>query len=249
MTTNGVLHRSRIAKSHFVKILASVPVSFSLMTDTQHRPAQYFFALAHEVRNPLCNINLACDMLKFANLDEEQRTCLDIIMRGSTRINDLINILLKSEEVEEIKYEHYSLQQLLEDVIVITRDRILLKQVEVSRAYATTERGVLMDIDKMKIAITNIVINAIDAMTFGKGQLKLTTKLIDETISMEIQDNGVGISKENMERMFEPYFTNKPGGMGLGLSATLEILKANQARVSVQSEEGVGTCFILSFDR
>jgi two-component system, sporulation sensor kinase E len=99
------------------------------------------------------------------------------------------------------------------------------------------------------IALTNIVINAIEAMASGTGALKLVTRSTDEESSIEIHDNGIGMSKEDLQRMFEPYFSNKPGGMGIGLSATLEILRANNTRVNVRSEEGVGTCFILSFDR
>jgi len=64
---------------------------------------------------------------------------------------------------------------------------------------------------------------------------------------IEIEDNGAGISMANLQHIFKPYFTRKPSGMGLGLSTTMETLLANQARVAVQSEEGVGTRFILSF--
>ncbi len=65
---------------------------------------------------------------------------------------------------------------------------------------------------------------------------------------MEIEDHGIGISKENLTNLFIPYFTNKAGGMGLGLSTTTYILKANHATVDVQSEEGKGTRFILCFE-
>jgi signal transduction histidine kinase len=66
---------------------------------------------------------------------------------------------------------------------------------------------------------------------------------------IEIEDNGIGISKQNLKNIFKPYFTNKPGGMTLGLSTTLDILHSNHAKVEVHSEEGRGTHFILSFER
>jgi signal transduction histidine kinase len=80
-----------------------------------------------------------------------------------------------------------------------------------------------------------------------KGKLKLITRSINGKCIIEIEDNGIGISKENLKNLFKPYFTGKAGGMGLGLSTTIDILKANQVTVDVQSEEGKGTRFILSF--
>jgi signal transduction histidine kinase len=249
MNTISLISRSRGARPHSIKPSVTHPEPFSVMKSSKKEQAGYFSALVHEVRNPLCNINLASGMLNLSNLDDEQRECLHIIMRGSERINDLINTLLRFDEVEAVKYELYSLQQLLEDVLIAAKDRLSLKQIEVSREYATPAHVISMDIERMKIALINIVNNAIDAMPSKRGKLKVVTSSAGQLSSIEIQDNGIGISKENLKRIFEPYFTKKPGGMGLGLTATLDILRANRASVDVRAEEGVGTCFTLSFDR
>jgi len=206
-------------------------------------------ALVHEIRNPLCNINLALEMLDLMKLDEEQRQYLGIIMRGSGRIKDLVSSLLTLDLAKEVNYEVYSLHHLLEEVLFMARDRILLKNISVTREYSATEHRVFLDAEKVKIAITNIVINAIDAMSSETGELKLITRSTDELSSIEIHDNGIGISKKDLKRIFKPHFSNKADGMGIGLSATLDILRANHTGVDVRSEEGVGTCFILSFDR
>ena len=247
MNKSQTTRRSQGAPLGLTKIPAADPESNTMNEGGRNRSTGYFSALVHEVRNPLCNIKLACDVLNLTNLDDEQRACLQIIMRGSARINDLINTLLGSSGIETPKYERYSLQQLLEDVLVMTKDRILLKRIEVSREYAAPEHGVSLDIEKMKIALINIVNNAIDAMPSEKGKLRLVTRSAGQLSSIEIGDNGTGISKENLKRIFQPYFTNKPGGMGLGLSAALGILRANHVVVHVQSKEGVGTSFVLSF--
>jgi C4-dicarboxylate-specific signal transduction histidine kinase len=101
----------------------------------------------------------------------------------------------------------------------------------------------------MKIALTNIIVNAIDAMTTGKGQLTLITKSIESRYVVMINDNGCGISKENLKNIFKPYYTNKPSGLGIGLAATANILRSNNIRVNVNRRETKGTCFILLFDR
>jgi signal transduction histidine kinase len=100
----------------------------------------------------------------------------------------------------------------------------------------------------MKIALTNIIVNAIDAMS-QKGELKIITKSIERKYAIQIEDNGCGISREDLKNIFKPYFTNKPGGLGLGLAATCDILQSNHVGVFVESEEGKGTRFILLFDK
>ena len=102
---------------------------------------------------------------------------------------------------------------------------------------------------KMKIALTNIIINAVEAMTSGKGELKLVTKIVEGDYIILIEDNGCGISRKNLKNIFKPYFTNKPGGLGLGLATTFNILRANCVGINVESEEGHGSRFILSFDK
>jgi len=247
MNKSQTTRRSQGAPLGLTKLQAAAPESNTINEGGRNSSPGYFSALVHEVRNPLCNIKLACDVLNLTNLDDEQRAYLQIIMRGSTRINDLINTLLESSGIETPKYERYSLQQLLEDVLVMTKDRILLKRIEVAREYAAPEHGVSLDIEKMKIALVNIVNNAIEAMPSENGKLRVATRSAGQLSSIEIVDNGTGISKENLKKIFQPYFTSKPDGMGLGLSSALGILRANHVVVHVQSKEGVGTGFVLSF--
>jgi signal transduction histidine kinase len=197
----------------------------------------------------LTNINLAVEMLKSTIKDDERKNYLDIILRGSGRINDLVSDLLATCQAEDLRPESYCLHKLIDEVLTMSKDRIMLKNIVVSKAYATLDCTVLIEKEKMKIALTNIIINAIDAMPSENGKLKLVTRSINGRCVIEIEDNGIGISEENLRHIFEPYFTNKPGGMGLGLSTTRETLLSNHARFDVQSKEGKGTRFILSFDR
>jgi signal transduction histidine kinase len=224
---------------------------FSTLPDhkiVEKQPAQFASALAHEVRNPLSNINLALEMLQSTIKDEEQKIYLDIIMRGSVRINNLISDLTAYYQAEEMRLEKHSIHQMIDEVLAMTEDRIMLKNIVVKKDYTALDCKICVDSHKIKIALTNIIINAIDAMPSENGKLKLVTKSWNNKCTIEIEDNGMGISKENLKNIFKPYFTNKPGGMGLGLSTTLDILVSNHAGIDIQSQEGVGTCFILSFN-
>ena len=223
--------------------------SLSAIEKTRNSPTGFASALAHEIRNPLGNINLALELLSLTRLDNEQRQYLNIIMRASGRIKDVNNRLLRLDQTTEINFEVCSLHQLLEEVLVVARDQMSLKHISVTREYTATAPRVFLDPERVKIALTNIVINAIDAMSSGTGELRLVTRSTGELSFIEIHDNGIGISKGDLKRIFEPYFSNKPGGMGIGLAATRDILRANHTRMDVSSEEGIGTCFILSFDK
>ena len=205
--------------------------------------------LAHELRNPLTNIMLTIHLLESKILDDNDRMYMDIIKRNSAKINDLINDLLNGQKKDEIQTEKHSIHQLLDEVIELANDRLALKNVIVKKNYVPYDLKVKMDKPKIKIALTNIIINAIDAMGSKNGELRLGTKIIRGKCAVSIQDNGIGISKENLPLIFDPYFTNKQNGVGVGLAATKDILQSNKVGVRVESLIGHGTRFILLFEK
>ncbi len=212
-------------------------------------PAQIASVLAHEVRNPLTNITLAIGMLESCLKDDEAKTYLDIIVRSTMRINILINELLKNEQAEEVHTEKHSIHSLIDEVLFMAQDRIRLKNIVIKKEYAVNDCDIALNKPELKIALTNIVINAVDAMSPDEGELKLVTMSTDDKCILLIEDNGCGISKENLQYIFKPYFTNKPGGMGLGLANTLDILRLNHVRIDVESVVNEGTKFILTFKK
>jgi signal transduction histidine kinase len=246
--TSTILHNHK-PTLHPIARSAAFSASLLALERTRNNPTGFVSALAHEIRNPLGNINLALELLDPTKLDDEQRQYLSIIRRASERIKEVSNRLLRLDQTTEINFEVYSLHQLLDEVLVMARDQMSLKNISVTREYTAIAPRVSLDAERVKIALTNIVINAIDAMSSGTGELRLVTRSTNGLSFIEIHDNGIGIGKEDLKRIFEPYFSNKPGGMGIGLSATRDIFRANHTRMDVSSEEGVGTCFTLSFDR
>ena len=216
---------------------------------SKKKPPQFASALAHEVRNPLSNINLAVEMLKSLTSDDNHKIYLDIIIRGADRINNLVTDFLTSFQGEAMHVAKHSIHQLIDEVIAITEDRMRLKNIAIRKDYEAQDFQIMLDKEKMQIALTNIIINAIDAMPSENGELVLTAKLIDGKYIIQVADNGCGISKENLNYIFKPFFTKKPGGLGLGLATTYHILKSNHVGINVESVEGKGTCFTLLFDK
>lgn len=204
--------------------------------------------MAHEVRNPLSNIMLSSDQLEQVVDNPEAKTCLDIINRNSKRIGNLITELLNSSRRDPVSVEKKSLQTILNETLEAAVDRIKLRNIQLQRNYLTEPAWVMADNEKLKIAFLNIIINAIEAMPLQEGKLTVFIKKKDQQYTVSIEDNGCGISDEDISQVFEPYFTSKPNGMGLGLASTLNILQAHNATYDVQSRLKAGTVFKVFFD-
>jgi len=131
----------------------------------------------HEIRNPLTNINLAVFMLKDQIKQENIDKYVDIINRNSVRINEIVNDFLQSSRNDPAKRDYISINQLLDEILEIGKDRLILKNISVQKFYDTSACELLLDIPKIKIALLNILVNAIEAMPSEKGELKLTTSL------------------------------------------------------------------------
>jgi PAS domain S-box-containing protein len=203
--------------------------------------------LAHEVRNPLNNINLSVEQLGHNAESDEKNFLLDIIQRNSNRIGGLITELLDSSRPTELVMEKYTLQGIMDDTIAAALDRITLQRINMQIHYMDEPAYIMADKQKLKIAFLNIIINAIEAITQVPGNIVIGVTEKDGRYIVQISDNGSGISDENLSRLFEPYFTSKRNGMGLGLASTLTILQSHKATVEVQSKIGQGTSFSIGF--
>ncbi|HZG00049.1 MAG TPA: ATP-binding protein, partial [Chitinophagales bacterium] len=201
--------------------------------------------LAHEIRNPLTNINLSTEQIEAESTDDSVHMYCDIIKRNARRINDLITQLLQSARPADVVLQRHALSELVEQTLELAADRIQLKNVKVEREFSTDPCVVNMDMEKMKTALLNIVINAVEAMKPDEGVLRIRTRNRDNQCELIVEDNGVGISKDNIARLFEPYFTSKSTGMGLGLATTHNIIKSHNGSIDVGSEPGRGTRFTI----
>ncbi|HEX4374011.1 MAG TPA: ATP-binding protein, partial [Puia sp.] len=203
--------------------------------------------IAHEVRNPLTNINLATDQLKMDITESgDSMNMLEMIHRNSNRINQLITDLLNSTKATELNAEKISINELLDETLELAKDRIELSNAQVIKTYSQDPRKIFVDKEKMKIAFLNIIVNAIEAMESGKGILILKTESEKEKCIVKIADNGKGIDKESLSKLFEPYFTNKSKGTGLGLTNTQNIIFTHNGQISADSKLGAGTTFIVT---
>jgi PAS domain S-box-containing protein len=206
--------------------------------------------LAHEIRNPLNNISLSADHLEESYEDAEMRQSLvNIVKRNCIRINHIITELLDLTKPQELTFQPHSLQEIMDESIAMIMDRIDLQKISVQKNFPELPMDISANKSKLIIAFTNIMVNAIEAMEMNKGQLSVSMISGPESYNVYIRDNGSGIPEEYLTKLFEPFFTLKKNGMGMGLAASYSIIQSHKASIRVESQIGKGTSFILGFSK
>jgi signal transduction histidine kinase len=203
--------------------------------------------IAHEVRNPLTNIDLSAGHLENSSLSAEDRKMfLEIISRNSKRINQLINELLTATKFSELKYERITANELLDESLNEAIDRAQLNHVQIEKRYSTSAIWLNVDRSRMKIALLNIIVNAIEAMPAENGMLSVETAASNGSCVITIRDNGKGMDSETLSKIFDPYFTSKSQGNGLGMTNTQNIILNHKGKIQAFSTPGKGTEFTIS---
>lgn len=219
----------------------------SLHAEKLAASGRFILTLAHEVRNPLNNIKLAVENLLDTIDNEETHFFLDIIQRNGQRINDLITELLQSSRPADISLNDVSLHSLLRNVVATVQDKLLLRNITLQFHFDQQDAILKADAAKLEMAILNILVNAIEAVEDTTGLIEISTSVQNNRAILMISDNGYGISAENKDKLFEPYFTSKRNGIGLGLATTFNILQSHNAKIDVKSQLNAGTLFTVHF--
>lgn len=206
--------------------------------------------IAHEVRNPLTNINLAIEQLQSEFPENEVSQMLfGMVSRNSERINTLVSELLNSTRVNDLTFTKMSINKVVDESLELARDRVALKDIHILKSYDCEICDISVDVDKIRIAFLNIMVNAIEAIGDRKdGQIEIITKRENDKCVTIISDNGIGMTPAQMDRLFEPYFSTKEKGNGLGLANSQNIILGHNGTITAKSEPNKGTTFIITFD-
>lgn len=202
--------------------------------------------LAHEIKNPLTNINLSLVELHHLidSKDEEIQQLLEIIKRNSIRINTLLEDLLTATGPIYTNKILLPADDLFYELFYSSQDRLLLKKIKFIKKI---EAGIVIYADKKLIAIAllNLILNGIESIS-ENGMIQVKVKNKNKEVIIIISDNGEGIPAGEIDRIFEPFYSKKAGGTGLGLAATHNIINMHGGTISVESKEKKGTSFIIS---
>ena len=202
--------------------------------------------VAHEVKNPINAIVLHLQLLqnKLLQTDPDTRRHMDIIDSEIHRLDRVVQILVDFTRPRDLHLEQIDLKHVLEDVAQLAAPDAEQHGINLRAEFSETSLPVTADVDFMKQAVLNIVLNGVQAMTNG-GNLWLTARREGETVVTEIRDEGVGIPRDLQEKVFELYFTTKPGGSGIGLAQTYQIMQWHYGSIEFESQDGKGTTFRL----
>ncbi len=206
--------------------------------------------IAHEVRNPLTNIDLAIGQIQSELPDTEENFSMlfDMVNRNSKRINQLITELLNATRFAELNYKPESINVIIDEALELAKDRITLTHIKIEKNYSFDICNIPADKEKVKIAFLNMIVNAVEAIEGDGGMLTINTRGEAGKCVVEIIDNGIGMDKESLGKLFEPYFTTKQKGNGLGLTNTQNIILNHKGTIEVESTPGKGTTITLRFD-
>ncbi len=202
--------------------------------------------LAHEIRNPLNSVNLQLLLLErrihggSRNSETESIQLINIIREEVSRLDNLVTEFLFFAKPLNLDCHPTNLHRTLDDVFALFHVRMTQNSISLERNYMDNLPMLSLDAEKMKQAFINIVQNSIEAMPSG-GKLKVTTSEKQRRVVLTIEDTGDGIPEEDLNRVFEVFYTKKEKGTGLGLSISLHIIEMHGGTIELQSKAGEGT--------
>lgn len=208
--------------------------------------------IAHEIRNPLNYISLAIDHLKSELLpscggrSEELVGITENIKEEVRKANYMVLNFMNYGRPLKLRLQQVSYPELLDKAMTLLEDKLKEGRIEVVREVPDTLPPMLVDPELMRNCLCNFITNAAQAMPEG-GQIILGAQLDTEArqFLLSFRDQGVGIEPQDLEKVFQPYFTTKEAGIGLGLAITERIIKEHGGVLVVASERGVGTTFTV----
>ena len=203
--------------------------------------------IAHEIRNPLSSIKGLATYFgnKFAETDEDKESA-GVMVREVDRLNRVISELLEFARPSEPKLKQTNINELLEHSIRLVQQDAKTNNIEIDLAVSDGLPSALLDPDRFSQALLNLYLNAIQAMDEG-GVLSVKSTLGEEgEIKIEIADTGRGIHPEDLNKIFDPYFTTKTKGTGLGLAIVHKIVETHGGDIKIRSIPEKGTVFTIS---
>lgn len=204
-------------------------------------------SIGHEIRNPLYNITLAIDAIEHeTEASGELSSYIAILKRNVDRISTLIRELLESSRPASVDIQNTTAEIITSQIRKTTLDRFKLREIDLEISLPENEIKLNADPVQLPTALSNLVINALEAIKEPNGKVSIEVESKDDFCFFRISDSGIGMDEEEQKLLFDPFYTNKKGGLGLGLTLAQNIIAAHQGKIEVQSKKGEGSTFIIA---
>jgi len=201
--------------------------------------------VAHEVKNPLNSMRLWLENLKESlppDRDNASQQAVQVLDKEIDRLDAVVKRFLDFTRPMEVRLEATQLAELLNEVLEIAQPQLEKSGIQVARLLPIDVPEVYVDRGLLKQAVLNLVLNAAEAMPSG-GQLRLVLSRRGEMAEISVGDTGKGIAPEHRQKIFQLFFTTRPGGSGIGLASTFRIVQLHNGSIDFTSEVGRGTTF------
>jgi len=208
--------------------------------------------VAHEIRNPLSSISLNTELLydeiSKGNVEEKSdaENLIQSILNEVDTLTEMSDVYLRFARFPRLDTKPASVNTILIELSKFFNKERVLKGIALKENYASDLPLILLDVNQIKQAFLNILKNSFEAMPEG-GKLSISTRLKDNCIEVWITDTGSGISKEDIQRVFDPFYSVKADGTGLGLALTMKTVEGHHGEIICKSTIGKGTTIVISF--
>jgi signal transduction histidine kinase len=198
--------------------------------------------VAHEVKNPLAGLLLYSLHLKSKsdNLSESQTYLVDKIVDTINHLNSRVEQILDFARPVNLKLRAGNLNEIVNDVLELLRPQLAAKKMEVRLSMSKTAPYAMLDESSIRGALMNLILNAIEASP-ERGILSISSESTDQSLRLEIADTGPGIDEQKAKKIFEPFYTTKAGGLGLGMPYAKKMIEQHGGTISLNSRPGEGT--------
>ena len=203
-------------------------------------------SIAHEIRNPLTNVSMSVRQLKKGDrIKPEGFKHSKIIERNVERINFLITELLNCARPAKLNPAPYDIHQVIKDALISDKNKIRAQKIKTIKLLAAKPSILKIDKEHMGRVVLNLITNAVDAMPNG-GNLTISTEINKDILLIKVQDSGKGIPEKDVIKIFDPFFSTKPQGVGLGLTTCYGIVVSHGGTIEVESKWRKGSTFSIS---
>jgi two-component system NtrC family sensor kinase len=203
--------------------------------------------IAHEINNPLAGILLFSSNLVKKAAPGPMKEGLEIIVRESQRCKIIIQEMLEFARDRKPQKRYADINRIIEKSLTMLENEMRLRHIQLEKSLSEKMQATLLDENQLEQVLVNLILNAIQAVN-ENGVITVRTRMSPgrDLIVAEITDTGCGIARENLDKIFDPFFSTKKEGSGLGLAVSYGIIQNHQGRIEVESQEGRSTCFRIT---
>ncbi len=236
-----------IEKTRLIECQQSRYDQLALHTEKLTALGRMAAGIAHEINNPLAGILLFSSNLVKKAGQGPMKEGLEIIVRESQRCKIIIQEMLEFARDRKPQKRYADINRIIEKSLTILENEMRLRHIQLKKSLSEEMKETLLDENQLEQVFVNLLLNAIQAVN-ENGVITVNTQMgaRQEFVVAEITDTGCGIAREHLDKIFEPFFSTKKEGSGLGLAVSYGIIQNHQGRIEVESQEGKSTCFRIT---